>query len=208
MAGKPSGMLSKLADFGHGDTTSAHYDAWAEQYDADLLGEFGYSGHVIAAEAMAEACQDRRAALIDIGCGTGLVGVELAKHGFQTIDGIDIAPEMLAKSRERGIYRGLFQGDLNATTSIADAAYDAAVCAGSFAPGHLAPLALREIIRMVRPGGVIVVFMNGAPFVADDYAGFITRLADEGLWRVGRIEAMNYMSALDRPGRLIVAERC
>ena len=84
----------------------------------------------------------------------------------------------------------------------------AAVCAGSFAPGHLAPLALREIIRMVRPGGVIVVFMNGAPFVADDYAGFITRLADEGLWRVGRIEAMNYMSALDRPGRLIVTERC
>ena len=88
MTGKPSGMLSKLADFGHGDTTSAHYDAWAEQYDADLLGEFGYSGHVIAAAAMAEACQDRRAALIDI------------------------APEMLAKSRERGIYRGLFEGDL------------------------------------------------------------------------------------------------
>lgn len=52
MTGKPSGMLSKLADFGHGDTTSAHYDAWAAQYDADLLGEFGYSGHVIAAEAM------------------------------------------------------------------------------------------------------------------------------------------------------------
>lgn len=93
-------------------------------------------------------------------------------------------------------------------TSLEDAAYDALICAGSFAPGHLGPESYPEFIRLVRPGSPIVIFMNGAHYLEDGYEEHIRRLEAEGRWEVIGISAFNYMSALERPGRLIIAGKC
>jgi predicted TPR repeat methyltransferase len=200
-------MLAALRVFQPGDSTEAHYDAWAGSYDRDLVDSYGYSAHVAGASAFAEANADRRISVIDVGCGTGLVGVELRRHGFTVIDGLDVSRDMMAKAAEKNIYRQLIPGNLMSGTSIADGAYDAAICVGAFGPGHLGPAALGRIIRMVSSGGCIVIFMNAAPYAAEDYETHINRLAHEGAWVVEAIETMNYMSQLDRPGKLIRAHR-
>jgi SAM-dependent methyltransferase len=200
-------MLSKLAEFKPGDKTDQHYDAWAKTYEQDLLHTVGYSAHIIGAEAFANLGLAKDARIVDIGCGTGLVGAELQRLGFLDIDGIDISTEMLALCAEKAIYENLIIGDMNAGVSVGDASYDAAICIGSFAPGHLSPLCLPEIIRLVKPGAPIVIFMNAAPFLAENYEAHIRELETSGHWNVHTIEAMNYMSALDRPGRLIVAKK-
>ena len=199
--------LAALRRFRPGDSTRAHYDAWAADYERDLIEGYGYSAHVIGAQAFAALEADRGCRVIDVGCGTGLVGAELHRHGFTRIDGIDIAADMLAQAAAKRVYRQLLTADLMAGTPVADGSYDAAICVGSFAPGHLGPAALGAIARMVRRGGVIVIFMNAAPFIAEDYASELRRLSDAGTWTVSRIESMNYMAALDRPGRLIEARR-
>lgn len=209
MSNKPSTVLEKLAAYEAAKlSTQPLYDEWSQSYEQDLVGDLGYTGHLIAANALAGIAPDKAASIIDIGCGTGLVGQELTALGYTHIDGIDIAEEMLNVARPKAIYGKLVWGNLMKTTTIETGAYQAAVCAGSFAPGHLGPECYPEIIRMVQPGSPIVIFMNGAHFVEDGYQAYIDRLEQSGVWTVIEIKAFNYMSALDRPGRLIVARKC
>ncbi|MBU1306842.1 MAG: methyltransferase, partial [Alphaproteobacteria bacterium] len=73
-------------------------------------------------------------ALIDIGCGTGLVGAALADR-VAAMDGIDIAPRMTRKALERGIYRHLRTGDAAAilrSDPALSGPYDLAVAADVF----------------------------------------------------------------------------
>ena len=200
-------MLSKLSQFKPGDKTDKHYDAWATTYEQDLLNNVGYSAHILGAKAFADACPVRSATVVDIGCGTGLVGVELNRLGFSIIDGLDISPEMMAIAQEKSVYRKLIAGDMNNGVDVPDGQYDAAICVGSFAPGHLAPTCLPEIIRLVKSGAPIVIFMNAAPYAAEHYEDHIHSLEIKGLWSVKSIDTVNYMSALDRPGKLIIAAR-
>ena len=200
-------MLSKLGQFKPGDKTDKHYDEWAKTYEQDLLNTVGYTAHVLGAQAFARVCTDRSAAIVDIGCGTGLVGVELKQLGFSNIDGLDISADMMAIAAEKSVYQNLIAGDMNAGVSVPDRSYDAAICVGSFAPGHLAPSCLPEIIRLVKYGAPIVIFMNAAPYQAENYEDHIRALETQGLWSVTSIDTMNYMSALDRPGKLITATK-
>ena len=209
MSKKQITVLDKLAEYEAAKrSTQPLYDEWSLTYEQDLVGNLGYTGHLIAAKALAGVAPDKAASIIDIGCGTGLVGQELKALGYTRIDGIDISEEMLNVAQTKAIYNKLVSGDLMKTTVIEAGAYQAAVCAGSFAPGHLGPECYPEIIRMVQPGSPIVIFMNGAHFVEDGYQAYIDRLAQSGVWTLIEIKAFNYMSALERPGRLIVARKC
>ena len=75
--------------------------------------------------------------VMDIGCGTGLVGEALVKYGYTNFDGADFSPGMLQVARQRNIYQQLIQADLTQKTNIADASYIAVICAGIFARTYL-----------------------------------------------------------------------
>jgi SAM-dependent methyltransferase len=205
---KRNSILSKLADYeAQRKSTKPLYDKWSKNYEADLLNNLGYTAHIIAADALANLLPNRDAAIIDIGCGTGLVGLELTRRGFKAIDGIDISEDMLAYADAKAIYGNLVVGNMNVGTHLADQSYDAAICAGSFAPGHLGPESYPEIIRLVRPAGPIVIFMNGVHYIDDQYEQHILALEQQGLWQIVEISSHNYMSAIERPGQLIVMRK-
>ena len=86
--------------------------------------------------------------------------------------------------------------------------YAAAIGVGCFGNGHVGPPHLEEMIRTVEPGGTLVFYMNGIPFVDDDYPAHFKALEDRGLWRVEALEQSNYMEALERPGWVVGARRC
>jgi SAM-dependent methyltransferase len=201
-------ILHKLEEYeAQNLSTKPLYDEWSHTYENDLLNNLGYTAHIIVAEALAGLLPNRQVSIIDIGCGTGLVGQELCRHGFTNIDGIDISEDMLAHAKAKTIYGNLVSGDMNGKTSVPGNSYDAAICAGSFAPGHLGPESYREIIRFVRPGSPIAIFMNGVHFVEDDYEAHIQALEQDGHWQRIAISTHNYMSTLERPGRLILTRK-
>ena len=94
--------------YGTKDTNSTRklYDDWAASYDAEIA-ENGYATPGRCAAALAQFTQDQNAPVLDFGCGTGLSGLALKLAGFSVIDGLDLSPEMLAKARDKGIYRRL-----------------------------------------------------------------------------------------------------
>jgi predicted TPR repeat methyltransferase len=174
--------LRRSYDLG-GDSaaTEALYDEWADAYENDTSQEMGYVAPAVAAGRLAELLPDRSAAVLDAGCGTGLVGVELARRGLTTIDGLDISAGMLAKARGTKVYRHLDRADLTATLPVADGSYDAVVCVGTLTEGHLGPEVLPEFLRVVRPGGLVVGTIIEAIWEARGFRRAIDTLIKDGL---------------------------
>lgn len=182
-----------------------HYDDWAESYDNDLLQEYGYRAHRIAVNAFSKAGIDKAAHIMDVGCGTGLVGKELAARGYTEMDGVDISSQMLAEAGQLGLYRTLTHIDVEGSAHRPEPVYDAVLSVGTFGIGHMGPESMRTVSAYAKPGGLVVLFMNAEPFVDMDFQSWIDRLVADGDWQLLSVEDHNYMDALTRPGKLIVA---
>ena len=103
MKKKPEDYLAAVDDLKTTEEARDLYDDWAAGYESDLVDGCGYRSPAIAAKAFADRVPDRSCRLIDLGCGTGLVGVELAAHGYTRMDGLDISSGMLEEARRKGV---------------------------------------------------------------------------------------------------------
>lgn len=136
------------------------YEAWAETYDEEV-SENEYRQPERCAQMLGRFCGPTETSVFDVGCGTGLSGIALKAHGFGPVDGCDLSPAMLEKAGATGAYRSLFEANLNhPPLDIADDTYGAATAVGIFSFGHVNAVALEEIVRIVRPGGFVVIGLN------------------------------------------------
>jgi len=157
------------------------YADWASNYDADTA-DYGYVGPVSAVQELAKHLEDWQASVLDIGCGTGLVGVALAEMGFTCVDGTDLSEEMIEVCRGKGIYRQLRCDDLLVGIDLPEASYDAVICVGTFGP--LGTDVLPNALRQVRSGGIACVSVNEIFLAEQDFAGAFDRLCKTGQWRL------------------------
>ncbi|MEU5851049.1 class I SAM-dependent DNA methyltransferase [Saccharopolyspora shandongensis] len=150
-----SPKLQRAYDLKSKEEAEAVYDEWAAEYDADMVQGMDYVAPANAANRLVDLAGDPEPVL-DAGCGTGLVGAELAKRSVAVIDGIDLSQGMLDQARARGVYRDLAKADLTRRLDIPDDTYGAAICVGTITDGHVGPEVLDELVRVVRPGGLVV----------------------------------------------------
>ena len=148
------------------DSIRKYYQTWAATYDSDVIQN--YYGIQLIADLVQQHAQESTALsgikaadlkIMDVGCGTGLLGKPLYAMGSRYIDGVDLSAEMQAKAEASGFFRRLFEGvDIHQSLpEELQSAYDVAVCVGVFTPGHVLPKALYQLIDMTRPGGLTVV---------------------------------------------------
>ena len=149
-------MLKRAYNLSGKEETESLYDDWAGTYDTDTADGFGYVAPEHAAERLA-ALVPPTATVLDAGCGTGLVGAQLAARGFTTIDGIDLSHGMLDQARAKSAYRNLSKADLTERLPFADDTYDATICVGTLTEGHVGPEALDELVRVTRAYLVVTV---------------------------------------------------
>jgi len=169
----------------YSSTTNAEiaerYDAWAKDYDTDLEAGLGYTGPTIVSAYVAKhVANDSR--VLDAGVGTGLVGVALARHGFDDLTGIDLSQGMLGKAAETGVYGELRQMTLGETLHFASETFDAVACVGTLTEGHAPPSSLDELIRVTRPGGYIVFSIRPDVYASLGFAEKIEALTTAGKW--------------------------
>ena len=201
------GYVKRLTGMAASESSLEVYEDWAAGYETTMLDEYGYVAPRIAADVFETLEPNRDARILDLGCGTGLVGVELASRGYLAVDGLDISRNMLGEARAKSVYQDLLEGDMTGSLELVGRSYVAAIGVGCFGNGHVGPPHLEEMIRTVRPGGVLVFYMNGIPFEEDDYSSCFKALEDQGFWRVETLERSNYMDALDRVGWVVGARR-
>ena len=164
------------------EETRRHYAEWAEVYDLEIGKEKGYRQPERCARALLAAGLEANAPVLDVGCGTGLSGRALAAAGYGIIDGSDLSPEMLAKAETTGAYRRLFEADLNRPPLEApDGHYGAATCVGVFSFGHVQPDAIDDILRVLRPGGYLVIGLNDHFYEEGSFPAKLQALETAGL---------------------------
>ena len=168
------------------------YKDWALLYDKDNDDLLGTVSQPYTVQIFHEHVKDCKLKIIDVGCGTGLVGLELLNLGFSNFDGIDISQEMIDIAQGRG-YNSLFLGNLNESLPIDSNSYDAALCVGVFTHGHVGPDRFSELVRIVKSEGIICFTINEDVYESYGFDIAIKRLESENVWEVLDIKKHDYM---------------
>jgi SAM-dependent methyltransferase len=96
----------------------------------------------------------------DVGCGNGAYLAELARRGHAgRVVGVDLSVGMLAAARRRAPAAGLLAGDA-AALPLRDHAADVTLSAHMLYHVPDARAAVRELRRITRPGGTVLVLLN------------------------------------------------
>jgi ubiquinone/menaquinone biosynthesis C-methylase UbiE len=101
------------------------------------------------------------ARVLDAGCGTGRVAVELARRGYDCV-GVDVDDSMLAEARRAAPELTWVACDLAALTPelVGGRPFDLVVCAGNVVPlvaTGTEPAVVEAMSEVLRPGGLLVV---------------------------------------------------
>ena len=178
--------------------TRALYADWAGSYDATVVRFGRYLSPERLAGLVAARCPDRGGPVLDLACGTGLVGEALATRGFARLTGVDLSADMLGQARAKGCYDRLVAGDVAALPDLGR--FGVVVCGGALTVGHLGVAALGGMVDLLAPGGVLVADVEGGTFAGQGFVAALDRLVAAGLLAGHAREAGHfYAPAPDEP---------
>ena len=143
--------------------------------------------------------------ILDAGCGTGLVGIELKKYGYSNIEGVDFSQSML-DFVPQNIYKKIEKIDLNKPLKFKNNIYDIVMCVGTFTYGHVKPHALDEIIRISKNKGLVCFTINEGIYEEYGFDKKIKELTNNKLWNVKEFFKSNYITTKDVEAWLCLAE--
>ena len=180
------------------------YEEWAQNYDSDNDHLLGTVSQPQCVKLVAKELEDKNAEMIDIGCGTGLVGEHLKAFGFKNFDGIDISEKMLEIAKTRG-YRKLLLGSLNKDLPIYNNTYDVTFCVGVFTHGHVKSDRVSELLRITKPGGLICFTVNEGVYEEYGFKNTIYQYEKEKKWDVLFLDKNDYMTKKEVKGYYCLA---
>ena len=173
------------------------YDEWGQdnKYDQDMV-EWNYTGPKETAEVFSKHQKEKDIDIYDAGCGTGLVGVELKKHGFTNFFGADLSQKLLDLV-PKNLYKKLDKVDLNKPINEKDDQYDALMCVGTFTFGHVKPPALDEFIRITKNQSLICFTINEGIYEEYGFDRKIKQLKNQKKWKEIEFFKSDYIASKD-----------
>ena len=139
----------------------------------DFLNHF-LSGNIdkrwrkLVTEKLESVLDDENALVLDVACGTGDLAVELQKNAKAKIIGTDFCRPMLAIAKEKNAPENLFIPYLEAdgmNLSFADETFDALTIAFGLRNFSNWQDGLKELHRILKVGGKLVILEFSAPVV-------------------------------------------
>ena len=190
------------------------FDASAATFDRELVAKLGYGIPREMVDALRAVTLAPRQPwdVLDLGCGTGLVGVEIAPCSASLV-GVDLSPNMIELARKRQIYSVLHCADL-VTVLVEEAArharYDVVTAADVFIYVGKMDESVAGIRRVLRSGGLFAFSAEAAEPTAAGYhlgvmgryahtADYLHRLAAENGFEIEMLRATRIRCEHRRP---------
>ena len=189
-----------------GKEVEDYYDEWTveNKYDKDMV-DWKYSGPQETVDLFKKHIPNKDIKILDAGCGTGLVGIELKKNGFDNLDGADFSQKMLDLI-PKDIYQNLFKIDLNQKVNIKDNTYEGLTCVGTFTFGHVNPPALDEMVRICKTGSLIGFTINIGIYEEYGFDKKIKELEDNKSWKIIEFFKSDYIASKGVNAWLVLAQ--
>ena len=183
-----------------------YYQNWADnnKYNKDMV-DWNYIAPYEAVTILKKYAFNKNCKILDAGCGTGLVGIELKKYGYSNIEGVDFSQSMLDLVPQ-GIYKKIEKIDLNKPLKFKDNMYDVLMCVGTFTYGHVKPKALDELIRITKNRGLICFTINEGIYEEYGFDKKIKELSDGKSWNIKEFFKSDYITTKDVEAWLCLAE--
>lgn len=203
----PSQFITDAYSLRSKEDVLGFYRKWAADYDNQMLGQ-GYLSPQAVAALLAAFLNADQPEILDAGCGTGLTGEHVHSMVPGLLDGIDISGEMIAVARSREIYRRLLVGDLNMPLPFDNHSYDAVVSSGTFTHGHVGAAPLRELVRVLRPGGVLACTIHFDLWHSHGFDRTIADMLADGSIRCLSLSEGPYYDGQNNEGWFCVYQKC
>jgi len=170
-----------------------YYQDWTkkDKYNQDMI-HLNYVAPTETVALLKKYALDNNCKILDAGCGTGLVGIELNKCGYSNIDGVDFSQDMLDLV-PKNIYKKVEKVDLNKPLKFSSNMYDVVTCVGTFTYGHVKSHALDELIRIIKNKGFICFTINEGIYEKYGFDIKIKNLSDNKVWDVKKFFKSNYI---------------
>lgn len=173
----------------------ALFDQYAPQFEAALVERLGYQVPALLdarlTQVMASLGIERFESMLDLGCGTGLMGARM-RDRVDFLEGIDLSAAMIAETARRVRYDRLEKAELVAFLAGRAPQTDLMTAADVFIYCGALPPVLSAAVGAMRPGGLLAfsleahdgedaVFLRPSLRYAHGIAATHQALADAGL---------------------------
>ena len=139
------------------------FDGMADTYDMHMVGQLGYRLPKLVAEKIIQRHPDKQINVLDLGCGTGLLGVYLGRLNGYLI-GVDVATKMVEQAARHQVYDRFHTVNLHdALQATPDSLYHVLTALDVFIHAGDLTNALPNAQRILLPGGVLYFSCEIAP---------------------------------------------
>ncbi|WP_019906078.1 methyltransferase domain-containing protein [Methylobacterium sp. 77] len=222
------GARLRLVQIGEGATLGAIspayiralFDGYAARFERHLVDDLHYRGPKLLVEALGAVAGAPASFgdVIDLGCGTGLMGEALAGR-TRSLMGIDLSPGMLVEAARRKRYDRLVEGDLGPVLDgEPSGSADLVVAADVFIYVGGLGRVMTETARILRPSGLVgftvqwqaeggLVLGADARYAHGDR--YLRRMSDEAGLDLVSLDpaAIRREREIDVPGRIVVLRK-
>jgi len=158
-----------LSDIGtaadHQNCLDAHFGAssayWTDIYESeDVDGTIYRERRSVVLDLAQKLGLPAESRILEVGCGSGLTSVQLALQGY-TIEAVDSVDAMIQRARQHAAKAGVGERIITSVRSVydlryPDSSFDLVLKIGVAPWLYSLDKALREVVRVVRPGGYLI----------------------------------------------------
>lgn len=139
------------------------FDSAAQVFDQQLQQGLRYRLPQQIAQKIIALYPDKKLNVLDLGCGTGLLGAQLGKLQGRLV-GVDVSPKMLEQARRYQLYDSLEVADLHDTLrDVAPASFDVVAALDVFVYLGDLSTAIPAVCRVLVPGGRLIFSCESGP---------------------------------------------
>jgi predicted TPR repeat methyltransferase len=143
--------------------TRGLFDRYANRFDSHLVGTLKYRVPQLIAEKVLSLYPDRKLNILDLGCGTGLLGAALGPIDGYFV-GVDLSRPMLEVAHKHAVYSRLHNVNLLDALDATDAnEYEVIVAGDVFIYVGALEAAIANSFKVLRSGGWLFFSCETAP---------------------------------------------